>query len=174
MNDKKGQLIVLERPLNRKQLALPPLSSITGWKYWNGAMGGWVGGGCLIGNWSSGGLEVMLCLCPSQYRQEGTERELPQALAATGGLCGLSSWVLSHQAASQPSIRDKHQTGLSVHVCPLISIRIFACVHLHSCASINIGNSFCFYVNAQNNDHDQIGGKFADLPFYNTELQIEM
>lgn len=47
MNDKKGQLIVLERPLNRKQLALPPLSSITGWKYWNGAMGGWVGGGLL-------------------------------------------------------------------------------------------------------------------------------
>lgn len=160
MNDKKGQLTVLERPLNRKQLVLPPPSSITEWKYWNGAMGGWVGGllDWQLEQWGVRGHAVPL---PFTVQAGGhRERELPQALAATGGLCGLSSWVLSHQAASQPSIRDKHQTGLFVHVCPLISICIFACVHLHSCASINIGNSFCFYVTAQNNDHDQIGGKF--------------
>lgn len=30
MNDKEGQLIGLERPSKRRQLALPPLSSITG------------------------------------------------------------------------------------------------------------------------------------------------
>lgn len=39
MNDKKGQLIGLERPSKRKQLALPPLSSITestGREEWKG------------------------------------------------------------------------------------------------------------------------------------------
>lgn len=44
--------------------------------------GGWGVGcvgvlGCLTGSWSNGGLVVMLCLCPSQYRQEGAERAAP-------------------------------------------------------------------------------------------------
>ena len=40
------------------------------------------------------------------------------------------------------SIRAKQQADSSVHVCPHISISICACVHHHSCAPINVINSF--------------------------------
>lgn len=96
--------------------------------------------GCLTGSSSSGGLEVMLFLCPSQYRQEGAKR-----------VPGIHRWALWSVIMGpivpncQLFIRDK-QAGFSVPICPYISMcrPICVCVHLHSYAPINIINSFGF------------------------------
>lgn len=115
MNDKRGQLIGLQRPSKRKQLAPPPLSSITERKYWKG---GWGFTGML--DWQSEQWGGQRSCWASALHSTGRrqQRELPQALAATGGLCGLSSWVLQNQAASQLFYQSQTTSRL---ICPCVS-----------------------------------------------------
>lgn len=70
MNDKEGQLIGLER----KQLARPPLSSITGREPWKGG-GGF--GDCLIGSWSSGGVSGHAASLPFTVQAGGSRPSCP-------------------------------------------------------------------------------------------------
>lgn len=102
-------------------------------------------GGCLTGSWSSGGWEVMLFLCPSQYRQEGEKRATRVPGIHRWALWSVIMGPIVPSCFSALYQRDK-RAGFSVPVCPYISMcgPICVCVHLHSCAPIDNINSFGF------------------------------
>lgn len=81
MNDKRGQLI---GPLKEEAAS----SAEQGGSTWAEVAG--------LLDWQLEQWGGRRSCCASALHSTGRreQRELPQALAATGGLCGLSSWVL--------------------------------------------------------------------------------
>lgn len=104
--------------------------------------------GCLIESRSSGDSEVMLCICPLQYKEEGREGATSSPCSCRWLLCSVIMGPVAPSCLSA-HIRDKTQSGL---ICPCVSIylNMYICVHTHSCAPIDIGSSFPLYVIAQN------------------------
>lgn len=95
MNDKEGQLIIVKRPSNRMQQALLPLSRHH--KEDNLEEGQWVGWVGYKAAWLAAeavGTKRSCCVFALYSISRGVERELLLALAAAGGFCGLSPWVL--------------------------------------------------------------------------------
>ncbi len=108
MNDKKGQLIRLERPSKRKQPALPPLSSMTQREDWSTS--------CLIGSWSSGGSGDHAVLLPFTVLAGGRRESNPRHQQPQVG------FVVCHRGPVAPNClsalyqTDKQQEDLPVHV----------------------------------------------------------
>lgn len=81
--------------------------------------GGVVGG--LTGSWSSGGLEVMLFLCPSQYRQEGAKRVCPSLWYPQVGFVVCLHGSYSTKLSLSSTRETNKQAFLSLSVCVYIS-----------------------------------------------------
>lgn len=118
---------------NRKQPTLPTAVRASGKRHWKEGTGWvWRPGCCLIGSCNSGGLVVMLRLCPLKHKQEGIQRAAPGP--------GSHRWplwpvIMGSVVPSYPPAHYQSQTpsGSSVCVSSFVSTCTSSQLSTHEC-----------------------------------------